>query len=196
MLGTLYDITRKIKFRQFERRNMKKMLMLAALTLSAVAVAQAAPTPATKLESFQAQSGILTLRETLGTRAFSASLGGGEVTVEAVRLSQPGNNQTALGVVFSLLKERGSEVVFVDYEELQGLIDALGYIYTKSPSLNPALSPELTFTSKARLKVGFLVSAQQKPIGLVQSGINTVFIAPMDIAFMHDVLVDFKSRLK
>ena len=178
-----------------------KQFFIVALFFSGTAYAQQQPAtpaaPVTQLESFSAQSGVLTLRETLGTKLFNGQFSGdSQLELEGVRVSRPGTKLSAYGVVFTVANGKFEKRIYIDKDELPGLIDATSYIIKNAKALNSKLSPELTFISKAGLKITVLTSTSSGVNYAVTAGIYSIFLTADDITQIRDQLVAFQPLFK
>ena len=177
-----------------------KRFFIAALLFSGSTYAQQPAMPAapvTQLETFSAQSGVLTLRESLGTKLFNGQFtGDSQLEVEGVRISRPGTKLSAFGVVFTVSNGKFDRKIYIDKDEMSGLIDAISYITKNAKALNSKLSPELTFTSKAGLKITVLTSTSSGTNYAVTAGIYSIFLTAENITQIRDQLVAFQPLLK
>lgn len=181
-----------------------KILNIGLLVFSSFAFAQtSAPTPTaptTTLESFLSQTGILTIRESLGKTSVPV-LYGGSLSLEAIKLYTPGLESSALkgirigvndGEKYSTMRYN-----FVELPEVDGMTQAVEYMSVQAPKLNPTLLPEMRFSSKSEITVGIFYSDYSKKfIGFAKVDNESVNMELSSLSALRQVLLDLKSNLK
>lgn len=185
-----------------------KKLLLTLVLLSASALAQQTPaippvapvTPATNLDAFLSQTGILTIRESLGTKSV-AVLYGGRLSIEAVKVYSPGREANpVLGIAFSVNdgeRYSSNRIEFIEQGEIGDMIKAIEYMVAQASKLNTAVSPELKFTSKSDAVVGMFYSSSNKSFtGFAKASTQTVYIELTSLTALGQALKELQNVLK
>ena len=186
---------------------MKKMIMgvLALTAFSLPASAQQATTAAvaeapstqTALDEFLAETGVLTLRESLGQRRIAGNYGS-EVTLEAVRLSRPTSGSDALvGIRVGVNDgERYSSTryKFLELDEIDDAISAINYMVSQSSKLNTSFAPQLDFSSKSSLQVSYFHTGKEYS-GAITASNERAFISSANLVQFNQALADLRKLL-
>lgn len=186
---------------------MKKMLMIGCLLLSSISVAQtttpapAAPAaPSTVLDAFLSQTGLLTVRESLGTLPIPVDYGG-ELSLEAVKIYTPGQEAKALmGIRIGVNdgeKYSTTRYEFIELDEIDGMIQAVRYMVTAAPKLNASVQPEMTFKSKSGVRVSLFYSNYDRTFsGSALVSTERVFMKSSSLETLANNLSQLKALLK
>ncbi|MHA1263549.1 MAG: hypothetical protein ACTSSA_15995 [Candidatus Freyarchaeota archaeon] len=133
-------------------------LILLLLTLWGTdARAQSSPIPQkerkTKLEAFQAQSGVVIIK---GYSVIGRISGLGSIEVIAMEFTEASNRRKQKGIVVEI-KESGkfadSNRSFIDYDEIQSLLKGIDYIASLRADVTDLNQFEATYQTKGNFKV-------------------------------------------
>lgn len=185
---------------------MKKILM-ACLLATSIATAQttapaAAPVSpaATSLDAFLSQTGRLTVRESYGTKTVPV-LYGGFLSLEAVKVYAPGQEASALkGIRMSVRdgdKYSSTRAVFIEFSEVDGMVQAIRYMIDNASKLDAAVQPELAFRSKSEAEVGMFYSTNSKKfLGSASVSTQNVFMELTHLETLMATLQVLSNSLK
>jgi hypothetical protein len=175
--------------------------LLLSVNLSAAQTAAPAPSaPTTTLDAFLSQSGVLTVRESLGTKNIPVKYGG-SFSLEAVKLYTPGQESSALlGIAIKINdgeKYSSSRTEFVEFSEIEGMTKAVEYMVSQSPKLNISVSPEVKFISKSSAVIGVFYSDYEKKFsGFAKASTETVYMDVSSLSTIQQSLLSLKTLLK
>lgn len=154
--------------------------------------------PATTIDALLSRTGLLTVRESIKKKSIYA-LNEGEVTLEAVRIYTPGKEKAAvLGV--RLGANKGGEYSrtrykFIDQDELEGMIQAVGYMLENESKVSKSSSTEIRFSSKSGVFIDVFPRKDS-----IASGLNiyseTTFLDLEGLQILHKDLIDLNAALK
>jgi hypothetical protein len=139
---------------------MKRLYLLYILTLPLLVMTlhgqEPEPAkPATKLEVFQAKTGVLIVRgyTTIGT----ISGMGGNITVDAREFKDAGNPALRSTGVSIAVKESGrlerESTAFIDSDEIQSLLSGIDYIAKATPDVTSLSNFEVEYRTKGDFRV-------------------------------------------
>lgn len=186
---------------------MKHLALTALLLTTSLSFAQtapaapaAAPAPATALDAFLNQTGVLTIRESLGSRIVPV-LYGGSLNLEAVKLYLPGKENAALlGIRIGVNdgeKYSSTRYEFIELAEVEGMIKALDYMVAAVPKLDTTVKPEMRFASKSEATVGLFYSSYDKKFsGFAKASTETVYMELSSLTALRQALSDLLPVLK
>lgn len=189
---------------------MKQLFLTGLLAFSGLALAQTATpatpatavpaTPSTTLDAFLSQTGVLTIRESLGTKSVPV-LYGGSLSLEAVRLYTPGQEGAALkGIRIGVNdgeKYSSTRYEFIEMPEVDGMIKAAEYMSAQAPKLNATVSPEMRFTSKSEATIGMFYSDYSKKfLGFAKASTETVYMDASSMELLRQALIELKTKVQ
>lgn len=167
-----------------------------------VAAPLSSPTPGgkTKFEAFKLKYGSLTIKgySIVGT----VSGLGGNLTTQAVQLTDLTTKESAEAIVFVLkqttgyLKNESSSVV--DYDEIDSLLNGLDYVAKIDASVTPLQNFEALYRSRGGFQVGVYNDEQGKISAVLASGEITqvsVFIKLEDLPSFRSQVVAAQQKL-
>jgi hypothetical protein len=110
--------------------------------------------PATKLEAFSAKTGVVLIR---GYSTVGVVSGLGSVTIDAREFRDASNPKIRVTGLSIEVKESGSlqreNTSFVDYDEIDSLLQGIAYISKIDPSITPMQQFEAEFKTKGDFSV-------------------------------------------
>lgn len=185
---------------------MKKIFMTSVLLLGGLSWAQTAPAtppapavPSTTLDAFLSQTGILTVRESLGTKSIPVSYGG-TLSLEAVKVYTPGREaQALLGIRIGVNdgdKYSSTRYEFIELAEVDEMIKAIRYMVDAAPKLKTDFKPEMKFKSKSDVRIGLFNSIEGGFKGFAQASTETVYFLLDALTLTGDALAELKAKLK
>jgi hypothetical protein len=177
--------------------NKMKVLRVLCVLLSAglpVLGQTAKPTQTkTKIETFEAKTGAVIIRGFTTTGGVVGQLGG-QVTVEAVEMSDAAAGSKMSGVKINVAKgdSIGTEnASFVDADEIDSLLKGIDYI-TK---LDASVTKMKSFQADYRTKGDLDIATYSNSNGGIGAAIISGEIGPVQVFLPHDGLVQLRALL-
>lgn len=153
----------------------------------------------TKLEAFQTKTGNVVIK---GYTEVGSLRGVGSLEVTAMQFTDVGSGQKQSGVVIEI-KESGrlenSDSAFIDYEEIQSLIEGIDYVAKATKELTPLNSFEASYQTKGDFKIVTYSSSSGKVEAAVRSGRihpATTFIKLEQLTELKQLIIKAKDLLK
>jgi len=155
--------------------------------------------PKTKLESFQAKTGVVIIKGYSTVGRLTGQYGGGSVEVQSREFKDATSGLSIFGVTLTV-KEGGrletEERSFIDYDEIDSLIKGLDYVSKIDKSVTSLSSFEASYRTKGGLMITtFSDSSTGGVNAAVTSGRADVFIKLEDLVKLRQLLIDAKSQL-
>jgi len=178
-------------------------LILLLLTLWGTdARAQSSPIPQkerkTKLEAFQAQSGVVIIK---GYSVIGRISGLGSIEVIAMEFTEASNRRKQKGIVVEI-KESGkfadSNRSFIDYDEIQSLLKGIDYIASLRADVTDLNQFEATYQTKGNFKVTTFNTKTGEIKAAVSSGYirpATAFISLEQLGELRRIITLAKQKL-
>jgi hypothetical protein len=176
-------------------KQLKKLVYIGLLThlVSASAVAAGFDTVGSKLEAFNAKTGVVMIRgfEKVGS---IFALYGSQLDVESKEFINVSEGTTQYGITIELIKMVGQSNIkkksYVDYDEIDSLIEGIDYITKISPSVTEFEHFQADYKTRGDLKVS-IFSSNEGVLGVVTSGKE----GGVSIYFKLDTLTQVKALL-
>jgi len=186
---------------------MRAELILAAFTfvnivtaLPAVAQqpAQPEPTPKTKIEAFQVQTGTVVIKGYAKIGRVSAM---GAVEISAMEFTDAATNKKQTGVVIEI-KEAGrlenEDRSFIDYDEVDALLKGIDYISKATVDVTKLGQFEATYKTKGNFSATTYSTGSGEIAAAVRSGHvrpTTAFLSLEQLAKVRDLVDQAKQKL-
>lgn len=179
------------------------LVLLLAITSVGVSVAQEqeqVPKPSTKLEAFQARTGVVIVRgfTTVGTiRGL-----GGNVTVDAREFRDAGHPNVRVTGISVTVKEttrlERENTSFIDADEIESLLEGLDYISKASKDVTTLKNFEVEYRTKGNFSlVVFNDSSGQLSVAVSSGriGKTTAYLKLAELSVLRNLFVTAKSKL-
>jgi hypothetical protein len=182
-------------------RYLSIMLLLVTFSLPALAQEQEGqPEPATKLEAFQARTGVVIVRgfSTVGTiRGL-----GGNVTIDARDFRDAGDPTRRVTGISVSIKETSrlerENTSFIDSDEIEGLLHGVDYIVKASSEVTKLDNFEVEYRTKGYFSViVFNDSRGQLSVAVTSGrvGRTSAYLKLSDLAEFRKLIVAAQSKL-
>lgn len=168
-------------------------IVVLGLTISSFAQDATAPLllPATKLESFETNVGILVIKGS--TEIGTVSGNGGDVTIKCREVSDAATGRKERGIAIEILQQgQIRDRLLIDYDELEPLlksVDTLGKIDASVTSLD---SFDAAFTTRGGLRLAVLGNRRT---GSFRFGLRDLRLNLAPIAFSREEMVRFSNLM-
>ena len=183
---------------------MKSVCVLFLVVLAtACAVAQEPPDTAksaTKLEAFQAKTGIVVVRGY--TTAGTIHGLGGEITVDAREFRDASNPSSRAAGISITVKETGrlerENTSFIDADEIDSLLMGLDYIAKANKAVTKLENFEVEYRTKGKFSLVTFNNSKGQLSAAVSSGYigkTTAYIKLEDLANLRQLIISAKSKL-
>ena len=160
---------------------MKNIILLFLVTISFNSIAEklqdTVPTSKTKLEEFTAKTGAVIVRgfEEIG---FLKGLYGTKITVECKEFTDVSSGKVQYGITIEVFKENGNydkdHTSFIDYDEIQGILEALDYISKITKESTKLKDFQADYATKGDLKFSTFSSGNKVLIAITSGNIGSV----------------------
>lgn len=175
-------------------------MIIPLVLFSLQAIAQEGPVePATKLEAFQARTGIVLIRgySTVGTvRGI-----GGNVSVDAREFrdaSEPDRRITGISIsVKETTRLERENTSFIDSDEIGGLLEGIDYIGKVSAEVTALEKFEVEYRTKGDFRVVVFNNSQGQLSVAVSSGRvgrTTAYLKLDDLAYFRNLIVEAQAK--
>jgi hypothetical protein len=151
----------------------------------------------TKLEQFQAKTGIVVVRGY--TKVGSVSGTGGSVSVDARDFRDARNPQTRLtGVSIEVFNNGGrTNTAFIDNDEIESLLAGLDYISKVTKDITPLSSFEIEYRTKGDFSITVFNTSNNGLSAAVSAGRigkTLVYIPLQKLTELRQLILDAKSK--
>lgn len=154
---------------------------------------------ATKLETFQARTGIVVVR---GYTTVGAVRGMGAITVDARDFRDASNPKTRLTGVSITVKESGrlerESTALIDSDEIESLLAGLDFISKATKDVTPLTNFEVEY----RTKGDFRITVFNNPGGELSAAVSaghigkaSAYIKLTQLSELRQLIIDAKSKL-
>ena len=167
--------------------------LLIGMTGSALAQDATAPLllPATKLESFETNVGILIIKGT--TEVGSVSGTGGDVTVKCREVSDAATGRKERGVALEIIGQgQLKDRLLIDYDELEPLLKGVDTLSKIDSSVTSLDSFDAAFTTRGGLR---LAALGNRRTGSFRFGLRDLRQNLAPISFSREEMVRFSSLI-
>jgi hypothetical protein len=167
---------------------------IGSLLLAALAQAQDTNAPRTRLEAFEAQTGIVIVRG--AALMGDVHAGAGLVSVVARESKAVSSGLKEYGIAIGLAKTATTpeDSTVVDYDELDALIGALDYLSGVNYSITSLPSFDAGFTSRGGLRV-FAYTSLRRP-GTIQAAVQGGHMANARLLLAPAQVVQFTTLVR
>lgn len=155
--------------------------------------------PATKLEAFQARTGIVVVR---GFTTVGSVRGMGTVTVNARDFRDASNPKTRLTGVSITVKESGrlerENTAFIDSDEIGSLLAGLDYVSKATKDVTPLTNFEAEYRTKGDFRITVFNNASGELSAAVSAGRigkTTAYIKLPQIFELRQLILGAKSKI-
>ncbi len=147
--------------------------------------------PATKLESFETNIGIVVIKATTEVGTVSANTG--SVSIKCRENTDTGSGRKESGIAIEIFQRgQGKDRILIDYDELNPLLKGLDYL-TK---LDPSVSSLDTFDAGYNTKGGFRIAALgNRRTGSIQFAVRDIRINMSPVLFSRQEMNLFSSLM-
>jgi len=183
---------------------MKKVVIIAVLALLFTSMAYGqdpaeTQKPATKLETFQARTGIVVVR---GFTTVGTIRGMGTVTVDARDFRDASNPKTRLTGVSITVKESGrlerENIAFIDSDEITSLLAGLDYVSKATQDVTPLTNFEVEYRTKGDFRITVFNDSRGELSAAVSAGRigkTSAYIKLQQIIELRKLILDAKSKI-
>jgi hypothetical protein len=183
---------------------MKKFLVTVVLALMFTSMAYGqdqaeTQKPATKLEAFQARTGIVVVR---GFTTVGSIRGMGTVTVDARDIRDASNPKTRITGVSITVKELGrlerENTAFIDSDEIDSLLAGLDYVSKATKDVTPLKNFEAEYRTKGDLRITVFNNSSGELSAAVSAGRigkTSVHIKLPQIFELRQFILEAKSKI-
>ena len=183
---------------------MKKVVIIAVLALLFTSMAYgeepAEPQkPATKLEAFQAKTGIVVVR---GFTTVGTVNGLGTVTVDARDFRDASNPKTHITGVSITVKESGrlerENTAFIDSDEITSLLAGLDYVSKATKDVTPLTNFEVEYRTKGDFRITVFNNSSGELSAAVSAGRigkTSAYINLQQVIELRKLILDAKSKI-
>lgn len=154
--------------------------------------------PDTKLEAFEMQTGRVIIR---GRSDIGSVSGMGTVSVDCIEIIDVSNGVREMGIVIEV-KASGSyertDSSFIDFDEIESLLNGIDYIYKVTPSSTKLSRFEATYKTKGELSIVTFKHGPRNIEAAVSSGnigAVTAFISREKLTELRSVIAKAKQKL-
>lgn len=147
--------------------------------------------PATRLESFATNTGTVVIRGSADIGVVLADTG--SITLKCREVSDASSGRKEVGISVDLIHNPSKETRYIDYDELEPLINALTYLNKVDWSITSLNSFDASMTTKS----GFRVSAfSSKRSSAIEFAVRTAGTGNPPILMSRDQLAEFRGLLE
>ena len=147
--------------------------------------------PATKLESFETNVGILIIKGTTEVGAVSGS--GGDVTVKCREVSDAATGRKERGVALEIIEQgQLKDRLLIDYDELEPLLKGVDTLSKIDSSVTSLDSFDAAFTTRGGLR---LAALGNRRTGSFRFGLRDLRQNLAPISFSREEMVRFSSLM-
>jgi hypothetical protein len=183
---------------------MQKILVVTALTILFTSLAHGqdqveVQTPTTKLEAFQAQTGIVVVR---GYTTVGSARGMGTVTVDSRDFRDASNPKTRITGVSITVKEAGrlerENTAFIDSDEIESLVAGLDYISKATKDVTPLTNFEVEYRTKGDFRITVFNNSSGELSAAVSAGRigkTSAYIKLSQLSELRQLIIDAKSKI-
>jgi hypothetical protein len=140
------------------------------------------PLPATKLEAFDTNTGIVILKGSTDLGAISAEAG--EVGVRCREITDTSTGHKEQGLSLEIIPHgQPRSVLQVDYDEISSLIQAIDYITKLEVTVTPLNSFDAAYTTKGGFRIAALGTRRT---GTIQFGVRDTRTGATPVVFSRD----------
>jgi hypothetical protein len=146
--------------------------------------------PATKLESFETNVGILIVKGTAEIGTVSGA--GGDVTIKCREVSDPASGRKERGVALEIIEQgQLKDRLLIDYDELDMLLRGVEIMSKVDASVTPLDSFDAAFTTRGGARLAALGNRN----GSFRFGLRDLRVNLAPIAFSREQMVRFSSLM-
>jgi hypothetical protein len=160
------------------------------------------PAPKTRVETFEAQSGIVIIRGFSVVGELKGALGG-ITTVQSMEFTNAANRSKEFGISIDI-KETGrlerSNRSFIDYDEIESLLKGLDYVGKIDKSVTPLDNFQADFRTRGGFQISTFNSAANggRTMVALQSGAigsTSMYLNMEDLPRFRDMIANGKAKL-
>jgi hypothetical protein len=167
------------------------MLCLAASVHSVIGQDTNAYAPATRLESFATNTGTVVIRGSADIGVVLAD--SGTIALKCREASEAGTGRKEVGISVDLVHNSSKETRYIDYDELEPLINALAYLNKVDWSITSLNS----FDASIATRSGFRASAySSRRSSAIEFAVRTAGTGNPPIVLSRDQLAEFRGLLE
>ncbi len=181
-------------------RHLKTILLVLTSGLFAFAVnAQDTNAPRTKLDAFEAASGVVIVRGTADMGAVQTAAGSVSVKCKQSVETASGREQDGIAVTITM-GAQVSDTTIIDYDELDGLLNGLNFLSSANWSVTALPGFDAVYTTRDGLQAA-AYSSQKRPgtigMSLKSNRVRWVRISlqPQEFALFRGMIQQSKSKL-
>ena len=157
------------------------------------ALAQDTNAPLTKIEVFDARTGMVIVRGSVLIGTMSAQTG--TVSVRARESVEPGLGSKAYGIAVGLQEGgRIEDSTMVDYDELDSFLSGIDYIRKANPSITPLPEYDVGYTTGGWLRLVVFTSIKRP--GTTQIVLQSGHASRTRIVLSSDQLAEFQNLIQ
>lgn len=168
--------------------NATRTLALGFLLLGTLAKAQITnllvtlPLPATRLEAFDTNTGVVVLKASTDFGAIATDAG--EVGVRCREITDTGTGRKEQGLALDI-QPRGQlrSVLQIDYDEIPALVDAIAYLTKLEVTVTPLASFDAAFTTRGGFRIAALGARRS---GTIQFGVRDARTVGTPLVFSRE----------
>lgn len=173
-------------------------ILAGVLPVYAQQLAQAEPSPKTKIEAFQIQKGTVVIKGYSEVGRLNAM---GSVEVSAMEFTDAATNRKQLGVLIEI-KESGrlenEDRSFIDYDEVDSLVKGLDYISKATANVTKLGKFEATYKTRGDFNATTYNNSAGKIAAAVKSGYirpATAFLSLEQLNELRSLIIQAKQKL-
>ena len=138
--------------------------------------------PATKLESFETNIGVIVLKGS--TEIGSINVDRGDVVVKCKENTDTTTGHSEQGIALDLIpRDQPRSTLLIDYDELPGLLNAIDYISKLEVTATPLASFDAAYTTKGGFRIAALGTRRT---GGIQFGVRDARTWSVPVTFSRD----------
>jgi len=138
--------------------------------------------PATKLEAFETNIGIVILKGSTDLGAISSDSGDVGVRCRELTDTTTGHKEQGLALYITP-RGQGMSALQIDYDEIGSLVEAIDYITKLDVTVTPLNSFDAAYTTKGGFRIAALGT---RKTGTVQFGVRDARIGATPVVFSRD----------
>ena len=161
----------------------------------AISATAAGPAPKTKMEAFTGATGIVTIK-TYTTIGEVRATGCAEVTAMTFRNAATGQTQSGITIEISEPGRSSPVRSFIDYDEIQGLLDGIAYIAKTDDSVTEHPFYEAGYSTKGDFSIVVFNNANGVRRASIRSGTiggQQMFVALVDLEKFKELIAKARS---
>jgi hypothetical protein len=140
------------------------------------------PLPATKLESFETNTGVVIIKGSTDLGGISSDAG--DVGVRCRELTDTSTGQKEQGLSLEITpRNQARTVLQIDYDEIGPLVGAIDYITKLEVTVTPLNSFDAAYTTRGGFRIAALGTRRT---GMVQFGVRDMRDAGTPVVFSRD----------